>query len=549
MSKKGFNLLDEKWILAMRPDGKIDEVSLIEVFRRAHEFKRLAGELPTQDIAMLRLLLAILHAVFDRQDLDGKPMPIFAGKGMYVEPQDALDRWKTLWDLGHFPIGIIEKYLREYGERFDLIHPKKPFYQVTEIGEATYYSAAKLNGELSESNNENKIRLFLQRLNKKKEELTYNEAARWLLYLHAFDDSSGKPKGKNLPSTGVGWLGKLGLVIAVGDNLFETMMLNWILLQDGEDKLWSEGGPVWEAKEVKRDERTKIVMPANPAALLTLQSRRVELEISENSDSVTGYKLLGGDFFPEENSFLEQMTVWRNNPIKKADSGEKMPKRHDPSKQLWRDFSALFVQKDGNRLPGIVNWIKRLAEEDILDLLNVNFQTASVKYDDKSSSVHDVFSDTISLNAGILKQKGEDWIYRIVEEISTTALLVNHVGDLAQDLAKAAGHEDGDGDKSAAIEQAYFRLDNPFRNWLADIDPDNDNERKQEVCEEWWYTSRKIVRDIGQELISQVGQQAFVGRKIKEKNREHEYFAPKLYNKFMDSTASPDALKGGDRGK
>ena len=54
----------------------------------------------------------------------------------------------------------------------------------------------------------------------KRQEMEYAAAARWLLYVNAYDDTSAKPKGKGLPSPGVGWPGKLGLIAAVGDNLF-----------------------------------------------------------------------------------------------------------------------------------------------------------------------------------------------------------------------------------------------------------------------------------------------------------------------------------------
>ena len=46
-----------------------------------------------------------------------------------------------------------------------------------------------------------------------------------LLYVNAFDDASAKPKGKELPSIGISWLGKLGLITAKGDNLFEKMCI------------------------------------------------------------------------------------------------------------------------------------------------------------------------------------------------------------------------------------------------------------------------------------------------------------------------------------
>ncbi len=49
MSEKEFNLLDEKWILAMDGDGRVGGYSLCDIFAEAHGLKRLSGELPTQD--------------------------------------------------------------------------------------------------------------------------------------------------------------------------------------------------------------------------------------------------------------------------------------------------------------------------------------------------------------------------------------------------------------------------------------------------------------------------------------------------------------------
>ena len=64
MKTTEFNLLDEKWILVRKNDCTVTELSITDVLLHAHEFKELAGELPTQDISILRLLLAILQTVF-----------------------------------------------------------------------------------------------------------------------------------------------------------------------------------------------------------------------------------------------------------------------------------------------------------------------------------------------------------------------------------------------------------------------------------------------------------------------------------------------------
>ncbi|MCB1301583.1 MAG: type I-E CRISPR-associated protein Cse1/CasA, partial [Tetrasphaera sp.] len=55
-----FDLRTSPWI-AVRTDRGIEEVSLLELFDRAGEIRALAGEIPSQDVAILRLLLVILR--------------------------------------------------------------------------------------------------------------------------------------------------------------------------------------------------------------------------------------------------------------------------------------------------------------------------------------------------------------------------------------------------------------------------------------------------------------------------------------------------------
>ena len=91
MKEVEFNLLDEPWVRVLCPDCTVREVSLTDALLRAHEYKALAGELPTQDVAVLRLLLAVLHTVFSRTDAQGKIAPIYAE----ADPDLALERWRT----------------------------------------------------------------------------------------------------------------------------------------------------------------------------------------------------------------------------------------------------------------------------------------------------------------------------------------------------------------------------------------------------------------------------------------------------------------------
>ena len=305
MKEIEFDLLTEPWIRVRLKDNTVQEVSLTEALVSAQDYVDLAGEMPTQDAAVLRLLLAVLFTVFSRVNVKGEP-ELLEKRGQ------ALRRWSELWQLGHFPAEPIRDYLEQWKDRFWLFHPTHPFWQVPEARIGTEYGAAKLNGEMSESSN--KLRLFPLYAGQSKEQLSYPQAARWLLCVNGYDDTSAKPKGKGLPSVGAGWLGKIGFIQAQGNSLYETLMLNLTLLRDGRE-CWGENKPCWELEVPKSAERTGICCPDNPAELLTLQSRRLLLH--RTGENVDGFYLLGGDFFPRENAFAEQMTIWRTIPIKK----------------------------------------------------------------------------------------------------------------------------------------------------------------------------------------------------------------------------------------
>ena len=102
-----------------------------------------------------------------------------------------MSRWKTLWYGGKFPEKPIREYLESQHEKFWLFHPERPFYQTKAAEKGTEYMASKMNGVLSESSN--KVRLFSSCAGKSKDTLTYSEAARWLLYVNSYDDTSAKP--------------------------------------------------------------------------------------------------------------------------------------------------------------------------------------------------------------------------------------------------------------------------------------------------------------------------------------------------------------------
>ena len=528
MQATEFNLLQEPWIRVRMRDYTVKEVSLTDALLHAQEYVDLAGEMPTQDAAMLRLLLAVLHTVFSRVDAKGDPAPL-------VTTDKALLRWGELWKLGHFPEQPLRDYLDKWQERFWLFHPERPFWQVPEAKIGTEYAASKLNGELSESSN--KLRLFSAYAGNGKAELSYAQAARWLLSVNGYDDTSAKPKGKGLPSVGAGWLGKLGYIQAQGKNLFETLMLNLTFLQDAA-KLWGENHPCWELDVPRSAERTEIALPDNPAQLLTLQSRRLLLH--RQGAKVIGFTLLGGDFFPRENAFAEQMTVWRDQDpkqSKKTGTYTFVPSRHDPSRQFWREFPAVFCEEGGGmRKPGVVRWEELLQSDQGRQLDRrrmVCFRISGMKYGDKDFFVNDSFSDSLTFQAELLEALKKPWRTKITTEIGNCERAAKIVGHLAQNLALAAGGG-GDADSESARAQFYFRIDQPFRRWLQSIDPEMDDQ--DEKMAQWQEQAHQITKELGRQMVEQAGTAAFVGHRIPDRNNKEKsylYTAPNAYNSFL----------------
>ena len=540
MEEKEFNLLDEKWIRVINKDCSVQEVSITDALIQAHTFSDLAGEMPMQDVAVLRVLLAILHTVFSRVDELGE-------ERRFQKSSDALKRWGALWKMKKFPEEPIRDYLNKYHERFYLFHPERPFWQVKEANVATEYGTKTMNGLVSESNN--KFRLFSPRAGSAKDELSYAEAARWLIYTNSYDNSSlKKTKGieiENNESIGPGWLAKLGVVVSKGDNLFETLMLNLVLCNEG--KLWGEERPIWELEKPRSQQRCKIPQPDNPAELLTLQCRR--LLLTRNENKVVGYHRMSGDFFDSENVFVEQMTLWKN------DSKNTLcyyPKIHDTSKQIWREFSTLIGNGDEKTQPGVLSWQKILQKNHILEKERLakkerlaRFSCSSVEFDSKKSTIVEVYNDELSFCLDILSDVWKEWKGMICTEAHIIEELAQKVNTLEIWLDKAEGigkkELESKQNKKKLQEQFYFYIDIPFRKWLANGDPEKN--QIDEYRNEWRKIEKKIATDLKNEIVQQASITAYIGRTIKEKwknkdegeEENHYYNVPEACNWFEGS--------------
>ena len=517
--EKEFNLLYEPWILVKTRKNETKEWSLLEVFQHAHEAQQLAGELPTQDMAIMRLLLAIMHGAFVTSDVENA--------------DDAKDLWKELWAMKQFPYGIIERYLKQYEDRFWLFHPEYPFYQVADIvdvmngykkakgkktkDEEKLKPVARLIGELFQS--DNAPRLFSARNGEQKCALDYAESVRWLLHLNGFDDDSAK----NPTPKGVGFLGQLGLIYAQGENLFETLMLNFVLVNNN-NKLFDDGKEAakayWE-KPVCKTVENLISQPTAQKDLLTMQSRRILLK--RESGKIIGYLLTMGDYFDKEQGlFNEQMTLWKTDEKKGF-----VPNRHSPERQIWRDFSSLISTggtNSNNRDSGVIHWLQVLQDNSIIpaDIVRVCIIGIYYKLKGAGWQAVDFVNDSLQVNSSIFRTLGTIWVDEIVRILSLTDKAIFALGWLAIDIATAEGDSSKDhtGIGREAREQGYNHLDKAFRKWMLSVDPQKDNDNMEIKMKEWVEIAKKTIFIQGEQILDHCSDKAIVGfmKKVKDKN-------------------------------
>ncbi len=531
MQEIEFNLLTEPWVRVRLPDNTVQEVSLTDALVHAQEYMDLAGEMPTQDAAMLRLLLAVLFTVFSRVNEVGEPEPL-------EDEETALERWGVLWELKHFPEQPIRDYLEQWKDRFWLFHPERPFWQIAELRNGIEFDGKKLNGERAQSGN--KTPLFQSVSGETCESLTYAQAARWLVHQNGYDERGGRPKAGNKPRHGVGWLGQIGFVEVKGKNLFETLMRNMAFPEDDE-AIREEQKPCWEQEQPRTEQSVEIRVPQNAAELLTLQSRRILLKRSEEGKSVTGYEVLGGDYWSPENAFAEQMTLWR----KTAKENEKvtyMPQQHDASIQLWREFPTMLNPEEHK--PGVLSWNLRLQNAGLLGSKEqICLKTIGIQYDEQGASVKDSYSDQLSMQLALLDNLGDSWTPRINREVERCVDAANCIGMLAKELKLAGGldynrvktYKDLQKVTESARSQFYFAVDQPFRQWLRSIDPEEDD--MTETTARWQVIARGIAEQLGQQMVLEAGSAALVGHRVKldagkKTERMELYTAPKAYNRF-----------------
>lgn len=551
MGEKEFNLLDEPWIKVITLSLEQKEVSLTDAIIHAHEYKSLSGEMPTQDVAVLRVLLAVAITVFYRYRADGKMVRLISEEDIEEDDEEdgetedniVLGRWKRYWEAGRFPQHAVRAYLETWRERFWLFHPRVPFWQVADLQYGTNYDVKCLFGNIKESSNEKTRHHFSMTEGEELYRLSYGEAARWLVHLNAY--AVNVKTDKNAPGTGlpvgVGRLGQLGFIMVNGENLFQILMLN-LCAQNTDMDLWGDPKPVWE-QEIREEQGCKRNRFDNLPELYTIQSRRIMMKRGEDGN-LTGFRALGGDFCPTEDDFNEPMTIWKlKKADKKADVRHFLPRTHNPAVQAWREFPAMFdfnrtngEKESREHIPGVVNWIHTLYNTGLFPPnYLITFRMVGMAYGDQMSYTYgDCVNDALTMSAELLADFNKVWRSHISEQVEKCQIVVSEaLNHVAYKLCKLL-YGDGtakSGIKDALASRYYFLIDGPFREWLAGIEPATDS--TEEKLTEWekksYYYARKTVED----YIDNLGMDLFIYREEVKDGRKRIFTFPGIMNEYL----------------
>jgi CRISPR system Cascade subunit CasA len=331
-----FGLAHEPWIPCILPEGTREQLSLRDILVRAHDVREIRDDCPLVTVALHRLLLAILNRVFGPTDIAA---------------------WERQWKAGRFDPMALDAYFGRWEDRFDLIHPKHPFFQTPGLPQDNPVSIWRL--AMVQGNN---ATLFDHRMEHENPSVEPAEAARMLVAYQAFAIGGGVSKPFNLMH-GPLVRDKGFLTLVLGTNLFETLWLNAVPPSlRGQIPATSGDAPAWE-----RDAPREPIRGGTPIDgymdYLTWPSRRILLVPDEGELlRFSRMVLVQGLALPESPVPLEPLASYERNK-----DGDWRARSFEEGRGLWRDSHVLFqATGDTRRPPAAMTFLADLKERRII---------------------------------------------------------------------------------------------------------------------------------------------------------------------------------------
>lgn len=349
-----FDLTLKPWIPVTPREGPPRDVSLREALVEAHTFREITSGSPLEALTLYRLLQALFLRLFGKETLE-------------------TDRWHAMRKAGAFSDREkrrIEAYFDDQRERFDLLHPERPFYQHPEPLASSSSPLAKLFSAEASGNNPT---LFHHALDDVPHPRSLAEAARGIVALQGTALGGGRSKPfyySDAPLAGgaIFWLH--------GASLFEALLLNSPPSERGRIDSDEDDEPAWERERDDLPVPEDIVPRAEDGYLdyLTWQSRllRIEAETTGSGEVVaTEVWMSQGDKL-DNRELHDPLMAYRHN--KKSGT---YPFKMRKDRALWRDahiFYSRFSPEKGGTPPAL-DWVaenlpKQAWQVDVFGMVN-----------------------------------------------------------------------------------------------------------------------------------------------------------------------------------
>ena len=537
-----FNLLDEPWIAVLvDKTGEKKDVSMLEFFQNTGSFYSLAGEMETQNYAVMRFLLSVIQTVFSRFDYQGntlyginlderwKQTESIDEDDLYDYNLAVSECWKQLYSSGSFP-GVVTDYLEKWRDRFYLFDETHPFYQVNknEMNEImiripkknkpTSIYGKNINRTISES--ENKVALFSPvsstgiKQGSRKDVQTTAELVRWLIMFQGYSGLADKVSLTNADQKiSKGWLFDMGGIYLQGSSIFETLVMNYMPESPVDNQLFSGRiqKPCWETSGKEVVNRLCQKRPIdNLAELYTNWSRAIYIDPNMNMSEPVKISVVKLPEIEHTEKSIEPMTLWRWNE-NGSNKNSFTPKKHHAEQSLWRSFGIITLKSSADgvmkqRQPGIFGQFRRLKESAgsrWTDLVGVSME------DDGNATSRlpvDEITDSFRINDIVVTDTNSDgWVIRINDAVETTKRVISDdYKSYLKGICKIRRLKlENPIDPYAAgfiaeeIGKMYSIIDPAFKEWISLIEPDDSKEAK---IKEWYKQLKKMVLDRGGEL-------------------------------------------------
>jgi CRISPR type I-E-associated protein CasA/Cse1 len=319
--RPSFNLVTEPWISVQTLQGKRKEVGLLDLLANAGEYAGIYDDSRQGEVSIYRMVIALLHAACQGPRTPGA--------------------WAEMFEAGRFDMNQIKAYLDRHADRFDLFHPTHPFMQACDpvTAGSTVYS---VNTMISGRAHGNNATLFSHHVDNPWGLQTGVTPARAAVHLLAVQNYGACGTGqvingkrdhytRGLLTNGI-------VVLPVGGNLFETLVLGMVLHNSERPVPWSEetDRPLWERGEEAQGYEGERV-PGGYLELLTWPSRNVLLNLPDEEGLVRGVRIRQGWRTPNG----VELPVDPMMACRRFSSSKMGPVQMKASRSGWRDLDSL----------------------------------------------------------------------------------------------------------------------------------------------------------------------------------------------------------------